>query len=44
MSSEKEIINSFTAKGNSLSGICNFSAQKLQKGVLWDKMQKLLTF
>ena len=31
-------------KGNSLSGICNFSAQKLQKGVLWDKMQKLLTF
>lgn len=42
--SQKEIINSFTAKGNSLSGICNFSAQKLQKGVLWDKMQKLLTF
>ena len=41
--SQKEIINSFTAKGNSLSGICNFSAQKLQKGVLWDKMQKLRT-
>ena len=40
--SQKEIINSFTAKGNSLSGICNFSAQKLQKGVLWDKMADAL--